>query len=344
MRGGDEIVQTRTESGGNAGQRKWENMFRLGEKQILKVARRVDFGFYLEEPESLAEEDRETGKTTGQERKAPARSGSAEKRTDGEEPREVLLPKAQVPQGMEPGDTVEVFLYRDSEDRLVATRRVPKLLLHEVGFLTVKEVTKIGAFLDWGLEKDLLLPFHEQPKEAHVIEGQDVLVGVYIDKSGRLAATMNVYPYLRQDSPYKAGDRVTGTVYETSRNFGTFVAVDDRYSALIPKRELVRDIRPGETISARVTRVHPDGKLDLSIRAGIPEQMETDAETLLRVLAAHGGTLPLTDKSSPEEIRETLHMSKNEFKRAEGRLYREEKIELLPDGIRIRAEGTADRV
>ena len=277
-------------------------MLKIGETQTLIIEKQVSFGVYL------AEEG-------GEER--------------------VLLPKLQVPAGAAVGDKVEVFLYRDSEDRMIATCRRPKLQLGQVGWLDVVQVARIGAFLDWGLDKDLLLPFREQPR-TRVREGQEVLVAVYLDKSGRLCATMNVYPYLRTDSPYTAGDQVTGTVYETSRNFGAFVAVDSIYSALIPKKELVRDIRIGETVSARVTAVKADGKLDLSIREKGYLQMDTDMARILARLQAEGGTLTLSDKSSPEEIREQMGMSKNEFKRAIGHLYKEGKIVIEKDRITMK--------
>ncbi len=277
-------------------------MLKIGETQTLIIEKQVPFGVYL------AEEG-------GEER--------------------VLLPKLQVPAGAAVGDKVEVFLYRDSEDRMIATCRRPKLQLGQVGWLDVVQVARIGAFLDWGLDKDLLLPFREQPR-TRVREGQEVLVAVYLDKSGRLCATMNVYPYLRTDSPYTAGDQVTGTVYETSRNFGAFVAVDSIYSALIPKKELVRDIRIGETVSARVTAVKADGKLDLSIREKGYLQMDTDMARILARLQAEGGTLTLSDKSSPEEIRAQMGMSKNEFKRAIGHLYKEGKIVIEKDRITMK--------
>ena len=277
-------------------------MLKIGETQTLIIEKQVPFGVYL------AEEG-------GEER--------------------VLLPKLQVPAGAAVGDKVEVFLYSDSEDRMIATCRRPKLQLGQVGWLDVVQVARIGAFLDWGLDKDLLLPFREQPR-TRVREGQEVLVAVYLDKSGRLCATMNVYPYLRTDSPYTAGDQVTGTVYETSRNFGAFVAVDSIYSALIPKKELVRDIRIGETVSARVTAVKADGKLDLSIREKGYLQMDTDMARILARLQAEGGTLTLSDKSSPEEIREQMGMSKNEFKRAIGHLYKEGKIVIEKDRITMK--------
>ncbi len=228
-----------------------------------------------------------------------------------------------------------MFLYKDSEDRLIATRKEPKLTLHEVGYLTVKEVGRIGAFLDWGLDKDLLLPFHEQPRDQRVQKGQSILCAVYLDKSGRLAATMNVYPWLSQDSPYHKGDEVTGTVYETSENFGRFVAVDDRYSALIPKKELVRDLKVGDKIKARVRQVRPDGKLDLTLREPVADQMNKDAEIILKKMAENGGLLPFTDKADPERIRMEMQMSKAQFKRAVGHLLKTGKITIGENDIRL---------
>lgn len=244
----------------------------------------------------------------------------------------ILLPKSQVPEGCRIGDELEVFLYKDSEDRVIATRKTPKLTLHQVGYLRVAQVGRIGAFLDWGLDKDLLLPFHEQPKQR-VKEGQEVLVAVYLDKTGRLCATMNVYPYLSTKSPYKTGDQVAGVVYETSKNFGAFVAVDSKYSALIPKRELIRDLKVGDTVSARVTNVKSDGKLDLSIREKGYLQMDTDMSRILDRLEKEGGTLPFNDRADPELIRSEMQMSKNEFKRAVGHLLKEGKISIGPDSI-----------
>ena len=276
-----------------------DNMLKIGEKQILRIDRQVPFGVYL----------------------------------TGDVPNErVLLPRSQVPEGASIGDELEVFLYKDSEDRLIATRKEPKLTLHQVGYLTVIQVSRIGAFLDWGLDKDLLLPYHEQPRER-VKEGQTVLVAVYLDKSERLCATMNVYPWLRTDSPYKTGDQVSGVVYETSRNFGAFVAVDSIYSALIPRRELVRELKAGEVVQARVTGIKPDGKIDLSIREKGYLQIDADVEAILNMLNEGGGMIPFTDKAAPELIREKTHMSKNEFKRAVGHLLKENKIFIEDDRI-----------
>jgi predicted RNA-binding protein (virulence factor B family) len=280
-------------------------MLKLGERQTLTVEKTAPMGVFLRDP------------------------------ADGEEGEHVLLPRKQVPENAKPGDSVDVFLYKDSEDRIIATVHKPLLMLHEVGWLTVREVGRVGAFLDWGLEKDLLLPFHEQPRQR-VQKGQKCLVAVYLDKSERLCATMNVYPYLRTDSPYRKGDEVEGTVYETSDNFGLFVAVDDIYSALIPKKELVRDLAVGDHVHARITQVRADGKLDLSLRENAYAQMGPDADRILEALKRAGGGLDFTDKADPALIRSRMQMSKNEFKRAVGRLLKERKIEIADGEIRLR--------
>lgn len=262
---------------------------RLGEKQVLTVVKIVDFGVYL---------------------------GSDEER--------VLLPKKQVPEGIEVGDPVEVFLYKDSSDRMIATTKEPKITLGELAVLEVADVGRIGAFLDWGLEKDLLLPFKEQT--VKVEKGDRCLVSLYVDKSGRLCATMKVYPLLQTDSPYKKNDMVRGTVYGISREFGVFVAVDDRYSALIPRREVYGRMFIGQQVEARVADVKADGKLDLSVRGRIPEQMDADAQQIMERIEKNGGCLPFTDKADPERIKMEFGMSKAAFKRAVGRLLKQGKV------------------
>ncbi len=277
-------------------------MIRLGEIQTLQILKKVDFGVYL---------------------------------WDGEDKEErVLLPKKQVPEQAQAGDEVEVFIYRDSKDRLIATTGRPEVTLHGVARLRVAQVGKIGAFLDWGLEKELLLPFKEQTRK--VSAGEECLAALYIDKSSRLCATMNVYPYLSTDSPYRKDDRVRGTVYEISRNFGAFVAVDDQYSALIPKQELYGPVQIGDTIEARVTAVKEDGKLNLSIREKAYLQIEKDAGRVLEIIESFDGVLPFTDKASPEVIRRETQMSKNEFKRAVGHLLKEGVIQITEHAIRLR--------
>ncbi len=274
-------------------------MIRLGEKQTLVVIKKVDFGVYLAE-----------------------KQGSEEK---------VLLPQKQVPEGTDLGSSLEVFIYKDSDDRLIATTSDPKIMLGDVRVLKVKETTRIGAFMDWGLEKDVLLPFKEQT--AKVKAGDDVLCAMYIDKSSRLCVTMNVYKYLKNDSPYQKDDKVMGTVYEMSDNFGAFVAVDDIYSGLIAKKELYGNVKIGDRVSARVVSVKEDGRLNLSVREKAYLQMDTDADKIFSMIRDCGGKLPFTDKASPELIREKTGMSKNEFKRAVGRLLKEGKISIGESGI-----------
>lgn len=269
---------------------------KLGEKQVLTVVKTVDFGVYL---------------------------GSSEER--------VLLPKKQVPAGIEPGDPVEVFLYKDSNDRLIATTNEPKLTLGKLAVLDVVDTNRMGAFLDWGLEKDLFLPFKQQT--AKVQKGDKCLVTLYIDKSERLCATMKVYHLLRTDSPYQKDDKVNGIIYDTSEQFGVFVAVDNQYSARIPKKDIKQRMKVGDVIEARVTGVKEDGKLDLSVREKIPAQMDQDAEMILRRIADLGGNLPFTDKADPEVIQREFDISKAAFKRAVGRLLKEKKIEIAEDGI-----------
>lgn len=245
----------------------------------------------------------------------------------------VLLPNNQVPEHCETGDLLSVFIYKDSEDRLIATTKTPFITLHELAVLEVIETSSIGAFLDWGLAKDLLLPFKEQTRR--VKKGEHVLVSLYIDKSNRLCATMNVYNYLKPEHPYKKDDHVTGTVYETSKNFGAFVAVDNLYSGLIPKKELVQPLVPGDVVHARITSLREDGKMNLSLREKSYKQIKSDSELIYQELMNHNGFLSLNDKSSPEEIKKALQLSKASFKRAVGHLLKDKKIELTKQGIKL---------
>ncbi|MBR6308465.1 MAG: S1 RNA-binding domain-containing protein [Lachnospiraceae bacterium] len=268
-------------------------MIKTAEFQTLIMSRSVEFGVYLKDKEGEGE---------------------------------VLLPKKQVPEGLKVGDEIEVFVYKDSNDRLIATVNKPFVTLHKVARLKVSQVTKIGAFLDWGLEKDLFLPFAQQT--YRVKEGDEILVSVYIDKSERVAATMKIYPYLENAKDIKAEDVVEGTVYEISDNFGAFVAIDDKYQGLIPKRELYGDVEVGRKVNARVISVREDGKVNLSIRKKSYLQIESDAEKLIEIIKSYDGVLPFTDKASPEVIKRETGMSKNEFKKAVGNLYKNRVIEI----------------
>ena len=278
-------------------------MMKLGEYQELYCVKRVDFGVYLSEEKTSDER--------------------------------VLLPIKQVPPDVRIGEKIRVFLYRDSKDRLIATTNEPKLAIGGLAPLAVREVGKIGAFLDWGLEKDLFLPFKQMV--GRVKPKDEILVTLYIDKSGRLCASMRgLYELLEKDSPYQKGDTVEGRVYEFSDNFGAFVAVDDRYSARIASSEDHSFLRIGDVISAKVTEVKPDGKLDLTLREKAYIQMGADAEKLLELLESYGGVLPFTEKAEPDVISRETGLSKAAFKRAVGRLYRERKITL--DGGVIRSK------
>lgn len=244
---------------------------------------------------------------------------------------QVLLPKAQIPEGTKVGDELEVFVYRDSEDRKIATVKMPKIKLGELAPLKVVSVNWIGAFLDWGLERDLFLPFKQQVGRIH--KGEVHLVGMYKDKSDRLCATMKVYELLEVNAPYQVNDMVNGVIYDIKEAYGAFVAVDNKYHGMIPIKELYGVYKTGENLSLRVKNIRPDGKLELSLRKTTHLQMEDDAQKIMNELEKHQGKLSLHDKSTPEDIKKALHMSKAAFKRAIGRLMKEGAIDIKEDGI-----------
>ncbi|WP_407309080.1 S1 RNA-binding domain-containing protein [Desulfosporosinus sp. SB140] len=244
----------------------------------------------------------------------------------------ILLPIKQVPEGAKEGELLEVFIYRDSEERLIATRQKPFAQLGDLAYLKVNAKTKIGAFLDIGLERGLFLPFHEQKFPIEV--GKSYLVKVYLDKSQRLCATTEIYEYLSTDSPYQKNDKVLGAVYRINLAMGIFVAVDNKYFGLIPNNECFTELHEGDQVEARVIRVRDDGKLDLSIRELSYLQMDKDSSTILQEIQNGEGFLPLSDKSSPLEIESRLKMSKAAFKRAVGKLLKENKVVKSEDGLR----------
>jgi predicted RNA-binding protein (virulence factor B family) len=276
-------------------------MIQLGEKQILKVVQVKDFGVYV-----------------------------------GDEQESVLLPRKYVPAGTGVGDSVEVFIYRDSSDRLIATTEEPMLTLGQIGLLRVKEIGKIGAFLDWGLEKDLFLPYKEQT--VQVRPGKSYLVALYIDKSKRLCATMRIYEYLSADSPYVKDEMVQGVVYQINQNLGVFIAVDGKYHGMIPRKNAHGQFRIGDTVQVRVVAVREDGKLELSMRERVEFQIDKDAAVVMEVLESYDGVLPFSEKASPAVIERELNMSKGAFKRAVGHLLKMKKIQIEQHKIRIRAD------
>jgi len=300
---------------------------KLGEWNLLRIDRIKDVGAYLTDGKGLGED------------------------------MDVLLPTRQIPEGLEIGDNVEVFLYRDSEDRLIATTHTPLITLGEIKKLKVKSVASIGAFLDWGLSRDLFLPFKEQT--VKVQQEKSYLVKLYVDKTGRLAASMRIADALSLDTDgtFKKGDHVKGVVYNVKKDFGVFVALEDsplgaegtdlgavgtdpiaryKYSGLIHSSEVFENLYVGDEVTCRVVKAREDGKLDLAMRDEIPQQMEKDAEMVYDIIKSYGGRLPFNDKADAELIKKEFGISKNAFKRAVGRLLKQGLITINSDSITIK--------
>jgi len=278
-------------------------MMKLGEMQELEVAKIVNIGAYLQSEDKEKTEDR------------------------------VLLPIKQVPAGTKVGDKINVFVYRDSDDKIIATVKKPKITLGEIATLKVVEMSRIGAFLNWGLEKDLFLPFKEQIGDIRL--NGEYMVGLYIDKSDRLCATMNLFKVLRTDSPYKVNDIVRGIVFSLKRGLGAMVAVDNKYLGLIHEGEIIKPLHSGQSVEVRVSNIKEDGKLDLSLKDAPRLQIDKDGEKILKVLIRNKGSLPLNDDSSPEEVNKILGMSKSSFKKASGRLMKRRLIIMTKNGIEM---------
>ncbi|MCP4396034.1 MAG: RNA-binding protein [bacterium] len=280
-------------------------MVEVGKMQSLTVEKLLSFGAYL---------DAGTGNSSDN----------------------ILLPANQLPPRVHPGDTLDVFIYRDSEDRLIATRKQALAQVGELAYLKVAEKSTVGAFLDWGLEKDLFLPFSEQI--YRIDEEEFYLVGVYLDNLGRPCATLKVEKLLKTDSPYTQNDIVDAVVYSVKRDIGAFVAVDQIYSGFIPEQDAFFPIKVGARLTLRVAEVLEDGRLTLSTRQLAHKQMKDDAAMILELMHRNDGILPLNDKSPPEEIKRYLHMSKKAFKRAIGQLLKAQHIEQTARGIRLRKD------
>ncbi len=278
-------------------------MIKLGEMQELEVVKKVDFGVYLKSTDDVKCEDK------------------------------VLLPLKQVPEKTNIGDRINVFIYRDSNDRIIATVKKPRIVIGEIDYLKVVQMTRIGAFLNWGLEKDLFLPFKEQVGDIKL--NGEYLVGLYIDKSQRLCATMNLFKVLRTDSPYKVNDMVKATVFSLKRGLGAMVAVDGKYLGLIHEGEILKPLHPGQIVEVRVSHIKEDGKLDLSLKDAPRLQIDKDGEKIVSIIVKNGGFLPVNDDSSPESIKEVLGISKSSFKKAAGRLMKRNVIEMTGKGIRL---------
>ena len=274
-------------------------MIQLGKRQKLTVFRKRENGLYIGETEEEA----------------------------------ILLPASEAG-GHDVGDLIDAFVYKDSEDRLIATTRQMPLEVGSAALLPVVQTAQIGAFLDWGLPKNLLLPFKEQ--RGKLKEGQRVPVILYVDKSGRLAASMKIYGRLAVNGPYKADDTVTGLVYELKPELGAFVAVDGRYAGFIHRQEIYEKLQVGQTVTARVIKVRDDGKLDLTPRKKAYAQMDEDAAKVMECIRSYDGVLPFGEKAEPARIQAELGLSKAAFKRAVGRLLKEGYVITGDEHIRIK--------
>lgn len=281
-------------------------MIKLGHNNKLRVGRFVDFGAYLTDDEGA----------------------------------EVLLPARYVSDDLAVGDEIDVFVYKDSEDRPVATTDVPYVEVGQFAFLQVVAVNKVGAFLDWGLPKDLLVPFSEQ--KARMQQGGIYLVYVYLDnESGRIVASAKVEKYLGNLIPdYKPGQRVEALVWEHTP-IGYKVIVDNLFQGMLYQNELYRPVEIEETVDAYVKMVRPDGKIDLTLGDKAVNRVRELSDEIMERLKNSGGSLPYGDKSSPDDIKAEFKCSKRDFKQAIGRLYKEHRIVIDGDNIAL-AEKPSD--
>lgn len=274
---------------------------KLGEYNLLEVVKEVDFGVYL----------------------------------DGSEDGEILLPTRYVPQGCKPGDVLNVFIYLDMDERLIATTLQPYVKVGEFACLEVAWVNQYGAFLDWGLMKDLFVPFREQ--KMKMLKGNSYVVHVHLDEdSYRIVASAKVEKYLSKDMPeYNNGDEVEILVWQKT-DLGFKVIVDNKFGGMIFKNEIFTDVRTGMKMTAYIKQVRPDGKIDLELQKGGVKKVEDFADTLLEYIRSNGGSTPLNDKTEADVIYNTFGVSKKTFKKAVGDLYKKRLIVLEGEqGIRL---------
>ena len=262
-------------------------MIKLGEYNNLKVKRKAEFGYFL---------DAGTGRTSD----------------------DVLLHKRLLNKNhVEVGDEVKVFIYKDSEGRLAATMNYPKAQVGEIAYLKVVAHTKIGSFIDIGLPKDILVPFKAQKYE--MTKGNRYLFYIYEDKSGRLAATTDIFPYLSVDAPYKVGDTVEGVVYGFQTNNSACVCVDNKYDAVILKNEYFTELNIGDKLqNLKVIKIYEDGRLGLTPRGERKTELDILEVAIMNYMEGNDGFMRFNDKSTPEEIATVFNSSKKNFKRALG--------------------------
>ncbi|NQZ78094.1 MAG: GntR family transcriptional regulator [Ekhidna sp.] len=252
--------------------------------------------------------------------------------TDGEE--DVLLPTKYIPSGTRKGDQLKVFVYRDSEDRIICTTQTPHATVDQFAFLKVIDTNNVGAFLDWGIDKDLLVPFREQNNKLK--KGQWVLVYLFLDgRTDRLAATAKVAKHFSSEISVAEGDEVDLLITNTTE-LGTNVVINNVHRGLIYSNDLFHDVLEGDKIKGFIKTLRPDGKIDVSLRKEGLENLERGAQQILDELKKSDGFLPLHDKSDPEDIQSALQMSKKNFKRSVGILYKKKLIHLVSEGIRLK--------
>lgn len=275
-------------------------MIKIGKYNTLRIDRTSDFGLFLEDE-------------------------------DGED---VLLPNKYVTPDMKVGEMLRVFIYNDSEDRIVATTLEPFVIADEFAWLEVKEVTSIGAFMDIGLEKDLLIPFRNQ--QSRMAPGKSYLVYVYLDETTeRLVGTEKIYKYLSlEPADLNVGDDVSLLIGDKT-DLGYFVIVDEKYHGLLYENELYRGIKSGDRKLGFIKNIRPDGKIDVTLEKPGYDKVEPNAQLILNYLRAHEGFLPLSDKSDPKEITALFPMSKKTFKKAIGHLYKQKIVEIRDKGISL---------
>lgn len=275
-------------------------MLKLGEYNTLKVLRGTSVGFYLGDDDD----------------------------------NDVLLPHKYIPLESNVGDEIEVFLYKDSEDRIIATTLKPPITLHKFACLRVSQVTQIGAFMDWGLEKDLFVPFREQNQKLQ--EGDYAIIYLYLDEqTDRLVGSCKVDKYLeKEDIQLEVGEEVDALVLAKT-DLGFNVAINHTYKGLIYHNEVFKTLAWGDTLKAYVKFIREDGKIDISLQKPGFAAVEPAEQTILNALKEVGGTLDLHDKSDPVDIQAQLEMSKKVFKKAIGGLYRKKMILLEKEGIKL---------
>lgn len=292
----------------------------LGEINTLRIIRFRSNGCYLGELDSVPESEIDTLEFT-----------------DSEPLPGVLLPNRYVTDHMKLGDEVDVFLYTDSEDRRVATTERPKILLHEFAPLEVKSVTSVGAFMDWGLSKDLFVPYSEQARRLE--KGEVHVVFLYLDaETDRLVGTTKVDHVIdNEEIQVEEKEQVKLLVYGETP-LGYKVIINDENIGLLYRSELNQPVQIGDYKTGYIKKIRPDGKIDVSLDIQGVEIIEPSAQKLLQKIQLEKGFVPFTDKSDPDEIRDYFQMSKKTFKKAVGHLYKNRLIDIQPDGLYLIVE------